>query len=195
MSKKIAVVLVMGVLAAVATASLVFSGPASYRLERATIMAAPPEGVQAQLDTVQRWMAWSPWERPEPDLQRIFEGPVSGAGGSYAWWSGEHGSAGRLTVLSASPTLVHALFRIDKPRAAATDFEFRLEPEARGTRVTWIATSASDRVHAALEMLAGRPVADAAEMEQGLARLKAVAEAAAAVETWHVERSARIQAR
>jgi carbon monoxide dehydrogenase subunit G len=43
-------------------------------------------------------------------------------------------------------------------------------------------------------MLAGRPVANAAELEEGLAHLKTVAEAAAAVETWRVERSARIEA-
>jgi carbon monoxide dehydrogenase subunit G len=195
MWKKISVVLAMAVLAAVAILGLVLSRPASYRLERATTIAAPPAAVQAQLDTLQRWMTWSPWERPDPDLQRIFEGPDSGAGASYSWWGGEQSSAGRLTVMSASAERVHVLFRTDKPRSTATDLEFRLAPEGKGTRVTWIATSGKDRVHAALEMLAGRPVANAADLEDGLAHLKSVAEAAAAVETWSVERSARIDAR
>jgi polyketide cyclase/dehydrase/lipid transport protein len=193
MWKKISVVLALAVAAAIL--GLVRSGPASYRLERATTIAAPPAAIEAQLDTLQRWITWSPWERPDPDLQRIFEGPVSGAGASYSWWGGEQASAGRLTVISSSPEEVHVLFRMDKPRATATDFEFRLAPEGKGTRVTWIATSGSDRVHAALEMLAGRPVANAAELEQGLSHLKSVAEAAAAIETWSVERTARIDAR
>ena len=195
MSKKIAGVLVASGLAAAALLGLAISRPASYRLERATTIAAPPEVVQARLDTPQRWMTWSPWERPEPDLQRIFEGPVSGAGASYAFWDGEQGSAGRLTVLSASPDQVQVRLRVDKPQATATDFEFRLTPEGKGTRVTWIATSAGGPVRAALAVLAGRPVANAAEMEQGLLRLKTVAEAAAAIETWHAERSASIDAR
>jgi carbon monoxide dehydrogenase subunit G len=195
MSKKIVVVLAMAVLAAGASLGLIFSGPASYRLERATTIAAPPSVVQARLDTLQRWTTWSPWERPDPDLQRIFEGPDSGAGASYSWWGGEQSSAGRLTVMSANAERVRVLFRTDKPRSTVTDFEFRLAPEGKGTRVTWTATSGSDRVHAALEMLAGRPVANAAELEEGLAHLKTVAEAAAAVETWRVERSARIEAR
>src|SRR5689334_24525247 len=98
MSKKMGGIVGMAALAA-ATAGLVFAGPAFYRLERATTIAAPPETVQARLDTLQRWTTWSPWERPEPDLQRIFEGPDSGAGASYAFWGAEQGSAGRLTVL------------------------------------------------------------------------------------------------
>jgi hypothetical protein len=195
MSKKIIVVFVMAVLAAGAMLGLVFSGPASYRLERATTIAAPADVVQARLDTLQRWTTWSPWERPDPDLQRIFEGPDSGAGASYSWWGGEQSSAGRLTVISASPEQVHVLFRLDKPRSTATDFEFRLVSEGKNTRVTWAATSANSRVHAVLDVLAGRPVANAAELEEGLARLKSVAEAAAAVETFSVERSARIEAR
>jgi len=195
MSKKMSTVLVMAVLATGSILGLIFSGPASYRLERATIIAAPPAAVQAQLDTLQRWIAWSPWERPDPDLQRIFEGPVSGAGASYSWWGGESSSAGRLTVMSASAERIHVLFRNDKPSSTVTDFEFRLAAEGKGTRVTWIATSGSGRVHAVLDLLAGRPVANAAELEDGLAHLKSVAEAAAAVETWHVERSARMKAR
>jgi hypothetical protein len=195
MGKKLAVVVAMGALAAGAILGLVFSGPASYRLERATTIAAPADVVQARLDTLQRWTTWSPWERPDPDLQRIFEGPASGAGASYSWWGGEQTSAGRLTVISASPGQVHVLFRLDKPRSTATDFEFRMVSEGKNTRVTWVATSASSRVHAVLDVLAGRPVANAAELEEGLARLKSVAEAAAAIETWSVERSARIDAR
>jgi hypothetical protein len=195
MWKKLAVVLAMAVLAAAAVLGFTVAGPASYRLERAITIAAPPDVVQARLDTLQRWTTWSPWERPDADLQRIFEGPASGAGASYSWWGGEQTSAGRLTVISASPEQVHVLFRLDKPQSTATDFEFRLVSEGRLTRVTWVATSASSRVHAVLDVLAGRPVANAAELEEGLARLKSVAEAAAAIETWSVERSARIEAR
>jgi carbon monoxide dehydrogenase subunit G len=194
-SNKLAVVLAMAVLAAGAMLALDHAGPASYRLERATTIAAPPAVVQARLDTLQRWTTWSPWELPDPDLQRIFEGPATGTGASYSWWGGEQASAGRITVLSASAGQVHVLCRIDKPRSTATGFEFRLAPEGKGTRVTWIATSASGRLHAVLDMLAGRPVANAAELEEGLARLKAVAEAAASVETFRVERFARIEAR
>ena len=79
MSTKIAAVLAASGLAAAALLGLAILRPASYRLERATTIAAPPDVVQARLDTPQRWMTWSPWERPDPDLQRIFEGPVSGA--------------------------------------------------------------------------------------------------------------------
>jgi len=193
MGKKLAVVL--GLFAALAIGVFVLSGPAFYRLERSTVVAAPQSVVQARLDTLQRWTTWSPWEEPDPDLQRIFEGPASGAGSSYAWWDPEQTSAGRLSVLSSSPEQVHVVMRTDKPRSSRTDFEFRLAAEGTGTRVTWIATSGNDRIHAALDRLEARPVASAADLEEGLERLKSVSEAAAAVQTFRVDRSGRIEAR
>ena len=194
MLKKIFVALAMAALAAVAIVGLILSGPASYRLERAMTIAAPAAAVQDRLATLQRWTTWSPWERPEPDLQRIFEGPDTGAGASYSWWGGEESAAGRLTVVSASPDQVRVLLQIHKPHATATGFEFRLEPEGKGTRVTWTATSGNGRVHALFDLLSGRPPARGADLELGLANLKSVAEAAAAVESYRVERSARIAA-
>jgi hypothetical protein len=190
MKKKIALVVVV---ASVAVLGLVRSK--STHVERVMTMAAPPAEVQARLANLQYWMAWSPWDRPEPDLQRIFEGPDSGAGASYAYWGGDEAPAGRLTVVSASPEEVRVRYRIEKPVAQAADFVFHLAPEGAGTRLTWTATSGKNLAAQAIDLLAGRPPANAAEMDKGLANLKSVAEAAAAVQTYRVERSAKTDAK
>src|SRR3954467_11288052 len=110
MKKKIALVVVV---ASVAVLALVRSK--SAQVERVMTMAAPPAEVQARLANLQYWMAWSPWDRPEPDLPRIFEGPVSGAGASYAYWGDDNASAGRLTVVSASADEVRVRYQVEKP--------------------------------------------------------------------------------
>jgi carbon monoxide dehydrogenase subunit G len=190
MKKKIALVVVV---ASVAVLALVRSK--SAQVERVMTMAAPPAEVQARLANLQYWMAWSPWDRPEPDLHRIFEGPVSGAGASYAYWGDDNASAGRLTVVSASADEVRVRYQVEKPVPQATDFAFHLSPDGAGTRVTWTATSGKNLAAQTIDLLASRPPANAAEMDKGLASLKSVAEAAAAVQTYRVERSAKIDAK
>src|SRR4051812_29597696 len=186
-------ILIVVVAASVAVLGIVRSKSAA--VERVMTMAAAPAEVQARLANLQYWIAWSPWDRPEPGLQRIFEGPVSGAGASYAYWGGDNVGSGRLTVVSATPEEVRVRYRVENPVPQAIDFAFHLSPEGAGTRVTWTATSGKNFAAQAIDLLAGRPPANAAEMEKGLARLKSVAEAAAAVQTYRVERSARIDAR
>jgi hypothetical protein len=167
------------------------------RVERSMIIAAPPAVVQERLANLQYWKGWSPWDRSDPDLQQIFEGPVSGAGASYAYWGGDQEGAGRLTVVSASDEEVRVRYQIEKPVSQTTNFEFHLSPEGAGTRVTWKATSGKNIAAAVADMVAGRPPANAAEMDKGLASLKSVAEAEAEAEarTYRVERSAKIDGR
>src|SRR5437763_10367954 len=185
MKKKVALVVVV---ASVAVLALFRSK--TTQVERVMTMAAPPAEVQARLANLQYWIAWSPWDRPEPDLKRIFEGPVSGAGASYAYWGGDKVGSGRLTVVSATPEEVRVRYRVENPDAQAIDFAFHLSPEGSGTRVTWTATSGKNLAAQAVDLLAGRPPANAAEMDKGLASLKSVTEAAALVQTYRVERSA-----
>src|SRR5690242_4940401 len=135
MKKKVALVVVV---ASFAVLGLARSKGA--QVERVMTMAAPPAEVQARLANLQYWTAWSPWDRPERDLHRIFEGPDSGAGASYAYWGGDEAPAGRLTVVSASADEVRVRYRVEKPVAQAIDFAFRLSPDGAGTRVTWTAT-------------------------------------------------------
>jgi len=191
MWKKIVLTASIVVLAAVAVASVFRQQPKSYRLERSATIVAPPETIEPLLASLQLWTSWSPWERPDPTLQRIYGGPDSGAGANYSWSGGAAVGVGRMTVVSASPSEVRVRSEIEKPRRGSTDFEFRLVAEGKATRVTWIASYQNDR-RGLREMLEAKTIA--ADLDEGLRKLKEVAEAAAAIEKYRVERSAMIDA-
>jgi hypothetical protein len=193
MWKRIVVTAGIAVLASIAVVGVFRCERSSYRLERSATIAAPPEAVQARIADLQQWTTWSPWERPDADLDRKFEGPDSGAGASYSWSGGDEVGAGRLTVVSASPGQVHVLSQIERPRRRASDFKFTIAAEGKGTRVTWAASCENDRASLG-DLLMGPSPASEADLERGLARLKSAAEAAALVETYRFERSAKIEA-
>jgi carbon monoxide dehydrogenase subunit G len=194
MGKKIGLAAGIAVIAAVAVLGVLRSRGTCYPVERSATIAAPPAAVQSRIADLQQWTTWSPWERPDADFDRKFEGPASGAGASYSWVGGEDVGAGSLTVVSAGPEQVHVRSQIERPRRQASNFEFTFVPQEKGTRVTWTATCEKDRSGRLRELLADAWVASAADLELGLARLKSVAEAEAAVERYRVERSTTIEA-
>src|SRR5436305_4353673 len=137
MWKKIVVVGGIVALAALAVAGVLRCGRTTYRLERTQTIAAPPEAVQALLANLQFWIGWSPWETPDPTLQRIYGGPDSGTGANYFWSGDEQTGSGRMTVVSATAAEVRVRMEIEKPRRRTTEFEFRLVGQDKGTRSTW----------------------------------------------------------
>jgi hypothetical protein len=64
---------------------LVALQPADFRIERQATMSAAPVQVFAQVNDLHRWVAWSPWENIDPDLQRTYEAAPEGTGASYSW--------------------------------------------------------------------------------------------------------------
>ena len=59
--------------------------PSRFRVVRSAAMAAPPPVVFEQVNDFQKWRAWSPWEKMDPDLKRTYEGPPAGTGAKYSW--------------------------------------------------------------------------------------------------------------
>jgi len=178
---KVGLVAAIAVLAGIATVvGLSRSRRTCRPVERSATVAAPPEAVQSRIADLQQWTTWSPWERPDAQLDRTFGGPESGPGASYAWKGGDDVGAGRMTVVVASPGRIHVLSEIERPRVRTSDFDFTLAPTPQGTQVTWTATCDQ--------------VATTDDIERGLARLKSAVEAALAVETYRVERSTTIEA-
>ena len=69
------------VLAAIA-ALLIYATtrPDTFRLERSTVILAPPQKVFALIDNFHDWTKWSPWENIDPALKRTYGGPDAGRG-------------------------------------------------------------------------------------------------------------------
>lgn len=137
-----------------------------HRMERSVVVAAPPETVQARIADLRGWAGWSPWKGPRSETAS-YGGSASGVGSSLYWSGGEAEGQGRVTIVAASPESVDVEVEVGSGgvdrTTASNDMEFRISSEGKGTRVTW--------------MMTGDGGLDVADLERGLARLKALSEA------------------
>ena len=151
--------------------------PDSFRVERATVIKAPPAKVFALIDDFHQWAGWSPWEKRDPAMKRTHSGAASGKGAVYAWEGNGDVGAGRMEILeTTAPSRV--LIRLDflKPFAATNTAEYTIVPEGDGTRVTWAMYGPAPFVSKLMQVFVSMDAMIGKDFEQGLANLKALAE-------------------
>jgi hypothetical protein len=103
MVKTIAIVVVVLIAALLAYAA---TKPDTFRVERSASIKSPPEKVFALLNDFQRWGAWSPWEKKDPEMKRTFSVVTSGKGDQYAWEGNRDVGQGRMEIAdSVSPSV------------------------------------------------------------------------------------------
>ena len=154
--------------------------PTTYRVERSQLILAPSETVYAHVASPRRWREWAAWsEASQPGGTWTFGGPEEGVGAVRSW-SGEGVGQGTLSLSEANPrTGVAYQALLDEGRATARG-HLSLAPEEGGTRVTWVEEG----------RLGGGPLRGylmplvrarlGSGFEEGLGRLKRVAETAPA---------------
>ncbi|MGZ3459125.1 MAG: hypothetical protein ACXU86_11555, partial [Archangium sp.] len=75
--------------------------PSKYRVERSTVINAPPEAIFSSVASLERWQDWMPWNAKRyPGTQWAFGGPEVGAG-AVSSWSGEQVGNGTLRLTEA----------------------------------------------------------------------------------------------
>jgi uncharacterized protein YndB with AHSA1/START domain len=151
--------------------------PAEFRVERSTTVRAPAAAVFGQVNDLQNWRAWSPWEKLDPALKRTYEGPPAGTGAVYAWQGNKDVGAGRMTIVESRPgELVRMRLEFYKPFAATNDVHFRFAPERDGTAVTWSMTGQNNFFAKAIALVINMDRMVGGMFEQGLSQMKAVVE-------------------
>jgi uncharacterized protein YndB with AHSA1/START domain len=174
MLKRIVLALAVLLLALVAFVAL---QPSAYRIARSAAIAAPPQVVYEQIADFRRWAAWSPWAKLDPAMAVDYGGPPLGVGATYHWKGNDKVGEGRMTVVDARPgELVAIQLDFIKPWESRTRTEFRLGPEAGGTRVSWAMSGENDFVGKAFATFVSMDKAIGPDFEKGLAALRAVAE-------------------
>ena len=151
--------------------------PDTFRVERATVIKAPPAKVFALIDDFHQWAGWSPWEKLDPSMKRSHSGAASGKGAVYAWEGNGDVGAGRMEILeTTAPSRV--LIRLDfiKPFEARNTAEYTLRPEGEATRVTWAMYGPAPFVSKLMQVFVSMDAMIGKDFEQGLANLKALAE-------------------
>lgn len=112
--------------------------PNQFRIARSALIPAAPATVFAQINDLQHWRGWSPWEGRDPDLKRTYSGPAAGTGAAYAWAGNNKVGEGRMEITESVPD-ERIVFKLDflKPFEAHNRATFLLRPEQGGTQVEW----------------------------------------------------------
>jgi len=148
--------------------------PKDFRVERSIEINASPELVFDEVNSLKKWDAWSPWIARDPSIQNSFAGPEAGVGAKVRWTSEKSGEGTQTITLSERPTRIEMALDFGEMGQPSADWTF--EPTGDGVLVTWgLSGTASGALGGYFaKMMDGWVGAD---YEDGLARLKKLAEA------------------
>lgn len=151
--------------------------PSSYRVERSTVIHAPPEAVYGFVASLERWRDWAPWDAKRyPGSDWVTAGPAVGAGAVRSW-SGQDVGPGTLRLTEADPSR-GVVYDASVANGHVVHGRISLAPEGAGTRVTWVdegALGGNPLMHYLVPPVQRKLGAD---LEEGLARLAKLVEAA-----------------
>jgi hypothetical protein len=166
---------IVGIL--VAFAGIVALQPAEFRIVRSERITAPAPAIFARVNDFHKWEAWSPWEKRDPAMKKIFEGPGAGTGAVYSWAGNDEVGEGRMTLTESRPgELIRIRLDFLKPFAATNTTEFTFKQEGALTDVTWSMSGRKGFMSKAFCMFMNMDKMVGADFEKGLAQMKAVAE-------------------
>lgn len=151
-----------------------------YTVRRETIVLAPPSRVHDLLDDFHAWPRWSPWEDLDPNLQRTYSGAERGVGARYAWDGNRKAGRGTMEITGDEPQQVDIALTFEKPFSATSRVEFVLTPqdgETPETHVEWLMHGELSTVMRLFSLVKPMEELIGPDLEKGLARLKAEAEA------------------
>ena len=163
----------------VVVAVVVAMQPDDFRVTRSTTVSAPAAVVFAQVNDLQKWEAWNPWQKKDPAMKLTFSGPPAGPGASYSWAGNNEVGEGRLTITESRPgELVRLKLEFMKPFSATNTAEFTFKPEGERTNVTWAMQGNNNFFAKALHLVMNMDKMVGGEFEKGLVDMKAAVEAA-----------------
>ena len=154
--------------------------PSDVVVERTLLINAPSEVVYANVADLRKWEAWSPWRAKDPAMKLSYSGPEQGVGSKCTWESESQGN-GSMTIskLEASSHFENDLDFGANGQGKGT-FEFQAQGESQ-TSVTWrMNTNMGINPIGKIFGLFMDSVVGA-DFEDGLKRLRVVAEADAAL--------------
>ena len=173
--------ILIGLVAVVALFAVVVAlQPAEFRVVRSTQISAPAETVFAQVNDFHNWQAWSPWAKLDPAAKNSFDGPIAGTGAQFAWEGNDQVGAGRMTIMESRPNdRVRIQLEFGAPFKCTNLVEFYFRPQGDQTSVTWDMSGRNDFISKGFCMFVNMDKMVGGQFEQGLAQMKAIAEAEA----------------
>ena len=113
----------------------------------------------------------------DPNMKRVHSGPAQGKGAVYEWDGNREVGAGRIAITDSTPSKVTLDLEMLRPFAARNVVEFTLEPRGQGTLVTWAMRGTQPFMVKLMSTFINCEKMVCSQFDQGLAKLKTLAEA------------------
>jgi uncharacterized protein YndB with AHSA1/START domain len=177
MLKFLAVAAGVVVIAVAALLAYAATKPDTFQVTRALDIEAPPETIFAILTDFRRSIEWSPYEKKDPDMKRVYAGAEKGKGAVYEWDGDKNVGAGRLEIVDvAPPNKVTVSLQMIRPFAANNIVDYIMEPTGSATRVSWNMHGPMPYLAKVMSTFFDMDKMVGKDFEEGLASLKTLAE-------------------
>lgn len=164
-------VLIVGIL------FLASTGPNTFSVSRSVSIRAPAESIFPLINDLRSFATWSPYEKKDPTMTRVFTGPEAGPGAMYDFAGNSQVGSGRVTITAATPPAqVTMTLDMLTPMKTHNVIEFTLTREGNSTVVTWAMRGSRSFIAKLLNVFIDTDQLVGSDFEAGLASLKAVAE-------------------
>lgn len=152
---------------------LILLTPKHHSIVREIVINAPQVLIHDQINDLERWNTWSPWEQTDPTIKKKFGIPTSGRGASYTWESKKSGS-GKLTITNSTPDTIATSIEFEGMGTAKSKYAFAKED--KNIKVSWSFIYDTPIPWNAVAWIMGGEKSVGKDFERGLASLKQVCE-------------------
>ncbi|NBD14035.1 SRPBCC family protein [Corallococcus silvisoli] len=175
MFKKIAIGFAVALLLLV---GVIATRPSTFTLSRTATVPGTPDIAFALVNDFHQWAHWSPWEKLDPNLKRVYGGAESGVGATYAWVGNSDAGEGRMTIEeSKTDELIRIKLEFIKPFTATNTATFAFKPVQDGVAVTWSMSGENNFMSKAFSLFFDMDKLVGKDFENGLASMRTAAEA------------------
>jgi len=96
--------IVIFVFATIISAFLIIAAllPKQFHVEQSIEIDRPVEFAFNEVNTLQNWENWSPFDDEDPEMKHFYNGPASGLGANSSWESEKQGN-GSMTISESTP--------------------------------------------------------------------------------------------
>lgn len=164
----------------VALAVIAFFLPREVEVARSTWIDAPPATVFELVNGFRRYNDFSPWFELDPQARYTYEGPAAGVGAKMSWASEDQSVGSGSQEIVRSEPLRTVQTKLDFGGQGTALATWTIEPRDDGSEVTWGFETDLGMNPVARYMGLAFDQLIGPDYERGLAKLKRVAEAAAA---------------
>jgi Polyketide cyclase / dehydrase and lipid transport len=173
----IAIIAVVLAIAIAVVLILAAGKPATFRVERAIDVEAPPEKIFPLINDFHQWVSWSPYENKDPAMKRSYSGAESGKGAVYGWEGNSNVGSGRMEILDASvPSKILIKLDFFKPFEGHNTAEFTILPQGDDTKLNWVMRGPAPFISKLMQVFMNLDHMVGKDFEVGLANLKRLTE-------------------